>query len=52
MAVSYKDSAPAEITLNPDDGSVTFFGDMTFYVILDDDRLVNCFVLNVVCIQR
>jgi hypothetical protein len=51
MAIRYRSSAPAKITLNPDDASVTLFGLMTFYVILDDNKLVDCFTLNMVCIQ-
>ena len=51
MAIGYRDSAPVKISLKPDDGSATLFGEMTFYVLLDDDRLMNCFVLSVVCIQ-
>ncbi|CAB3993527.1 Bactericidal permeability-increasing [Paramuricea clavata] len=48
MAIRYCSSAPAKITLNPDDASVTLFGLMTFYVILDDNKLVDCFTLNMV----
>ncbi|XP_028397836.1 putative BPI/LBP family protein At1g04970 [Dendronephthya gigantea] len=46
MAFGVRGTAPCEVTLKPNDGSITLFGLITFYVILDDNTLVDCFTLN------
>ena len=52
MVIGYVNYAPAKVTFKPDDGSITTFRKMTFYVLQDENKLVDCFTLNVVSILR